>query len=219
MLIAVRNPNKQQGKKRTSEVSSEVSAKRVEQARLVIEFCPEVVDQVREGKVGLDEALKEAQRRRAVGLATETRFERLRAERRVGLLLKELERATPQTANRAGANQHSSPATVAAEHTPYREAIDANGISERSARRYQQLADVPAPVSEDALQAPRIAPAGTWCQPPAVRASWGHPDASAAPRATRCLCEGGVGETWDPGRTARRRSTGALATSSTWQLE
>ena len=67
---------------------------------------------------------------------------RLRAERRVGELLKELQRATPQTASPNGRAGKETAATVAGD-SAYRAAIDANGISERSARRYQQLANVP----------------------------------------------------------------------------
>ena len=52
--------------------------------------------------------------------------------RRVGVLLKELQRATPQTANPSGRAGKEPPATVAG-GSAYREAIDANNISERKA--------------------------------------------------------------------------------------
>lgn len=80
---------------------------------------------------------------------------RLRAERRLGELLAELHRTVPQQANVEGANQHGrSPATVAGELSPYREALLTNDIPERSAQRYQELAAVPAEVFEAALASP-----------------------------------------------------------------
>lgn len=84
MLLAVRHTGDRKGGRgktaaRNSAESAGLSMRRVQEARSVIEFCPELVEQVIDGKLGLDEGLKEAQRRRAVGLATETRFERLDA--------------------------------------------------------------------------------------------------------------------------------------------
>jgi hypothetical protein len=90
---------------------------------------------------------------------------RLRAERRVGELLKELQRATPQTANPIGLNGTevmSNDATRPPKPpTPYAQALASNGISRQSAHRYEQLADVPAPVFEQALRAPDSKPSTT----------------------------------------------------------
>lgn len=80
MLLAVRFPKGRQGKKGTSSVSDDVSSTRIKQARLVNELCPEMVDDVIAGTTGLDEALEEAQRRRALQNAKETRFNALQAE-------------------------------------------------------------------------------------------------------------------------------------------
>jgi hypothetical protein len=91
---------------------------------------------------------------------------RLRAERRVGELLKELQRATPQTANPTGANGHEDtsnsgtrPPTPAP--SPYAEALQHNGISRQSAHRYQQLAEVPQATFEEALRDPVVKPSTT----------------------------------------------------------
>jgi hypothetical protein len=60
----------------------------------------------------------------------------LRAERRCGELLKELARGQPGV-------KAQLPATLAG-NSPYRGALERTGISERSAERYQELANVPA---------------------------------------------------------------------------
>lgn len=73
---------------------------------------------------------------------------RLRAERRAGELLKELARATPQTANPSGS---ANPPDIVAAGSPYRHALDINKLPERTAQRYQQLAEVPAEVFEAAM--------------------------------------------------------------------
>jgi len=70
---------------------------------------------------------------------------RLRAEFRSGELLKELARATPQTAR--------SSAIVAGD-TEYRQAIKRTGMSERTASRYQALASVPRETFEAHLADP-----------------------------------------------------------------
>ena len=92
---------------------------------------------------------------------------RLRAERRVGELLKELQRATHSDAGKASGAARSpnvsnggtrSPDVPA---TPYAEALQANRISRQSAHRYEQLANVPEPVFEQALRSPDIKPSTT----------------------------------------------------------
>lgn len=78
---------------------------------------------------------------------------RLVAERRYGELLKDLARSTPGQAAAAGGHAKAGnvpPATVAG-GSPYREAIERDQISERSAQRYQALADVPRPIFDQAL--------------------------------------------------------------------
>ena len=72
---------------------------------------------------------------------------RLRAERRAGELLKELTRTTPQTANPSG--KASNPSASVAGGSAYSEAITRTGISERTARRFQELATVPEKVFEE----------------------------------------------------------------------
>ena len=69
---------------------------------------------------------------------------RLIAERRYGELLKHL-------AKIQGQRNDKLPAAVAA-GSPYREAIERDGISERSAERYQALAEVPKAVFDEALR-------------------------------------------------------------------
>ncbi len=67
---------------------------------------------------------------------------RMRAERRCGELLAELERATPQQVAKAGGHAKArtvQPATVAVS-SPYRETIERTGISPRTAQRYQRPA-------------------------------------------------------------------------------
>ncbi|KWO55947.1 ParB/RepB/Spo0J family partition protein [Burkholderia territorii] len=82
MLIAVRFPgatNKGgRGHKKTTEETSEVSAKRVSQARAVYHYCPEMVDAVIAGETGLDEAYTQANLRRAMQEVQADRFEVLR---------------------------------------------------------------------------------------------------------------------------------------------
>ncbi|MEM5297624.1 ParB N-terminal domain-containing protein [Burkholderia sp. JPY481] len=78
MLVAVRKA-KQQGKKSTSLETKEVSDARVSQARLVKEFCPEMVPPVIDGKLSLDDAYTEAQQRKRAGESNEERFNALDA--------------------------------------------------------------------------------------------------------------------------------------------
>lgn len=53
------------------------SARRVREARQVKQWCPQMVDRVISGELGLDEALAEARRQQQLDQATETRFARL----------------------------------------------------------------------------------------------------------------------------------------------
>lgn len=79
---------------------------------------------------------------------------RLRAERRTGELLKELGRAQGKRTDVATSPNH-------AEKSPYAEALERTGISTQSASRYQELANVPAPVFEEALRDPERKPTTT----------------------------------------------------------
>lgn len=83
---------------------------------------------------------------------------RLRAERRVGELLKELERADHADAGRAsgaarGQTNMSDAATRSAP-SPYAKALADQGMTRQSAARYQQLASIPKAEFERALSAP-----------------------------------------------------------------
>jgi hypothetical protein len=83
MLLAVRFPETQQGKKRTSIVSVEVSQQSISYARAVNRFCPEMVPQIIEGACSLDDAYNEAQRRKAAQHTNESRFNVLRCRFRL----------------------------------------------------------------------------------------------------------------------------------------
>ncbi|MFL9998740.1 ParB N-terminal domain-containing protein [Paraburkholderia sediminicola] len=65
MLIAIRYPERQQGKKRTSADSAEVSVsyRRIAEARSVYHKCPQYIELVIDGSMGLDAAYKEAHRK------------------------------------------------------------------------------------------------------------------------------------------------------------
>ena len=82
---------------------------------------------------------------------------RLRAERRVGDLLKELARVTPSEAGAVGgfakALKNVAP-PGAGSASPYAKALTDNNISSQAASRYQALADVPDAVFEEALADP-----------------------------------------------------------------
>jgi hypothetical protein len=81
---------------------------------------------------------------------------RLRAERRTGELLKELDRSTPVQAGAEGGAAKAgrvAPASVAGA-SPYRRAIEQAQIPERTAQRYQALANVPTETFERALREP-----------------------------------------------------------------
>ena len=74
---------------------------------------------------------------------------RVRAERRVGEILALLKRVTPQDAAK------KSPAMLAGD-SPYREALELNNISDRTGRRYQQLAKVPREAAWPVLSRPAL---------------------------------------------------------------
>jgi hypothetical protein len=60
MAIAKICPEKQQGKKRTSELSSEVTMRYVNKARTVIAYAPDLVNGVLNGAVALNDAYEQA---------------------------------------------------------------------------------------------------------------------------------------------------------------
>lgn len=82
---------------------------------------------------------------------------RLRAERRVGELLKDLERATPQDAGSQGGrgNEKSLSAPVTSfSSSPYAAALAEQGMSRQAAHRFQALADIPQAEFEQVLSGP-----------------------------------------------------------------
>jgi len=79
---------------------------------------------------------------------------RLRAERKVGALLAEKERATPKG---SGSNQHQS-RTVQREPSSYAEAKAKAGVSDTQAKRWQKLAKVSEEDFEAALASPEQKP-------------------------------------------------------------
>lgn len=79
---------------------------------------------------------------------------RLRAERRVGELLKDLERATPQTARTIGEAQIVSAGVTRSAPTPYAAALAEQGMSRQAAHRFQALADIPQAEFEQVLSGP-----------------------------------------------------------------
>lgn len=111
------------------------------------------VKDLRDKAMALELYAKQARNTDAERKASEIR---LRAERRTGELLKELARATPQTANTTGVS--NPPASVSGGSSPYRTAIDNAQIPERTAQRYQALANVPAAAFEQALRDPVVKP-------------------------------------------------------------
>lgn len=83
---------------------------------------------------------------------------RLRAERRVGELLKDLARIEPAERNPQGRNQHEVTSYGATKPpSPYAETLERQGISRQAAHRFQALANVPAETFEAALAAPEKA--------------------------------------------------------------
>jgi hypothetical protein len=80
---------------------------------------------------------------------------RLRAERRVGELLKELDRAeTPNPSGIGGKSNKVVTSTDATQQSPYAAALKGHGMSRQTASRYQALATIPKETFERALSAP-----------------------------------------------------------------
>ena len=80
---------------------------------------------------------------------------RLRAERRVGELLKELARAeTPNPHGAGGRAGKVVTSDVVTQQSPYASALSEQGITRQAASRYQALANIPEPVFEQALSGP-----------------------------------------------------------------
>lgn len=85
MIVALRYPEQRtfpghKSESKTSFVSKSISSARVSQARAVARYCPESVDLVIDGKMGLDAAYEEAARRKAEQQDRDIRIEKLRAE-------------------------------------------------------------------------------------------------------------------------------------------
>ena len=74
------------------------------------------------------------------------------AERRAGEMMTAMKRASPQTANVNG--KAKTPAASVAGGSSYRESLESAGVNERTARRWQQLADIPADKFEVARPRP-----------------------------------------------------------------
>jgi hypothetical protein len=100
------------------------------------------VKDLRDKAMALELYAKQARNTEAERKASEVR---LRAERRTGELLKELSRGDPGRPEKA-----AIPAPI----SPYREALTQAQIPERTAQRYQALANVPKETFEAALREP-----------------------------------------------------------------
>lgn len=124
-------------------------------------MCSAIAECVRvdEAKDIRDKALAlEAYYRQARNLDAEREAAnvRLRAERRVGELLKDLARAEPsERAERANQSMgRSSPEVTNVSPSAYAAALSEHGISRQTAHKFQALANIPEPVFERALAAP-----------------------------------------------------------------
>jgi hypothetical protein len=111
---------------------------------------------------------------------------RLRAERRMGDLLKELARSTPKQAATQGGRAKAAMSSNGTRQkppegdapSPYAEALQQTGISRQAAHRYQALANVPQETFEQAISAPdKSSPAEIIAKDKAMRAV----DAAANP--------------------------------------
>jgi hypothetical protein len=136
-------------------------------------MCTAIAECVRvdEAKDIRDKALAlEAYYRQARNLDAEREAAnvRLRAERRVGELLKELARTEPAEkavrANEAMGRSSTDETNVSISElarsrgpSPYAAALSEQGMSRQQASRYQALADIPEPVFEKALSGPEKA--------------------------------------------------------------
>lgn len=79
---------------------------------------------------------------------------RLRAERRVGELLKELARADTASGGNTGGNQYVAASPRATPPSPYASALSEHGISRQTAHKFQALANIPEADFERALSGP-----------------------------------------------------------------
>ena len=137
-------------------------------------MCTAIAECVRvdEAKDIRDKALAlEAYYRQARNLDAEREAAnvRLRAERRVGELLKDLARATPQEVAQAGGIAKAATSADETKQTsisdmarsrgpsPYAAALSEQGMSRQQASRYQAIANIPEPVFEKALSGPEKA--------------------------------------------------------------
>lgn len=99
---------------------------------------------------------KQAKNVEAERRATEVR---LRAERRVGMLLLDLKRTPPQKANPAGINGgHIQRLDMTPEPSEYAASLEAAQISPQTGHRWQQLAKVPEAEFEAAIADPTVTP-------------------------------------------------------------
>lgn len=107
---------------------------------------------------------------------------RLRAERRVGELLKELARAEPrERAERANATLGRSSPDATNVTSPYAAALDQHGMSRQTASRFQALANIPAATFETALRAPEKPSAAALLKHNAARAEVRNPTSTRTP--------------------------------------
>lgn len=123
------------------------------------------VKDLRDKAMALELYAKQARNTDAERKASEVR---LRAERRTGELLKDLakseggrpEKTSAIVAEVSPVAAAASAASLASPQrkSPYRQAIEQAQIPARTAQRYQALADVPAPVFEQALRDPVVKP-------------------------------------------------------------
>lgn len=136
-------------------------------------MCSAIAECVRvdEAKDIRDKALAlEAYYRQARNLDAEREAAnvRLRAERRVGELLKELARADHSEAGKASGEARAANASTGETRSisemarckgpsPYAAALSEQGMSRQQASRYQALANIPEPVFEQALSGPEKA--------------------------------------------------------------
>lgn len=82
---------------------------------------------------------------------------RLRAERRCGELLRDLNRTPPQKANPSGTRK-DDPSPVAGSGSEYGGTLQRTGISSQDASRYQALASIPQREFDAALADPEVKP-------------------------------------------------------------
>lgn len=123
-----------------------------------IEQCYRVdeVKELRDKAIALESYARQAQNIEAERKAIEIR---IRAERQAGLLLKEMERGTP---NPGKVNQHIEvPLQADREPSEYQREKQQANISDTQAHRWQRLAEIPRVDFENKLQDPLIKPTTT----------------------------------------------------------